>query len=146
MSGSVSRVLYPQRGGGHYTGPAVADRLCRKVSPTARNLPAVKRPGRTHSFLVLQAVGFAMPSPLPATRCALTAPFHPYLCPEGPSAVSFLWHCPAGRPGRPLAATVPCPARTFLRISYNPATARPTQCYYYTRIPAKPQMLSHGRA
>src|SRR5258708_30694411 len=26
---------------------------------------------------VLLRVGFALPSPLPATRCALTAPFHP---------------------------------------------------------------------
>ena len=29
-------------------------------------------------------------------------------------AVCFLWHCPAGRPGLPLATTVPCGVRTFL--------------------------------
>jgi len=29
------------------------------------------------SYLVLLPVGFAMPMPLPASRCALTAPFHP---------------------------------------------------------------------
>ena len=68
-----------------------------------------------------------MPPPLPAARCALTAPFQPYLCPEGPSAVYFLWHFPAGRPGQPLAAAAPCPARTFLWMSFNPAAARPTQ-------------------
>jgi len=28
--------------------------------------------------LVLLPVGFTVPFPLPATRCALTAPFHPY--------------------------------------------------------------------
>jgi len=28
-------------------------------------------------YSVLLPVGFALPSPLPATRCALTAPFHP---------------------------------------------------------------------
>jgi len=29
-------------------------------------------------YLVLLPVGFAVPLPLPAARCALTAPFHPY--------------------------------------------------------------------
>ncbi|AEI03854.1 hypothetical protein OCA5_c27370 [Afipia carboxidovorans OM5] len=29
-------------------------------------------------YSVLLPVGFAMPPPLPETRCALTAPFHPY--------------------------------------------------------------------
>src|SRR5215469_9791692 len=29
-------------------------------------------------YLVLLRVGFAMPPPLLAARCALTAPFHPY--------------------------------------------------------------------
>src|SRR5688572_16302538 len=29
------------------------------------------------SYLVLLPVGFAVPEPLPAPRCALTAPFHP---------------------------------------------------------------------
>jgi hypothetical protein len=31
-------------------------------------------------YLALLRVGFAVPLPLPAARCALTAPFHPYLC------------------------------------------------------------------
>jgi len=88
------------------------------------------------AYLVLQAVGFALPPLLPATRCALTAPFQPYLCPEGPSAVCFLRHFPAGHPGRPLAATAPCPARTFLRMSLNPATVQPTQGTIVTRISA----------
>ena len=30
-----------------------------------------------HPYLVLLPVGFALPPPLPAARCALTAPFHP---------------------------------------------------------------------
>ena len=34
------------------------------------------RSGRATSFLVFQAVGFALPAPSPAPRCALTAPFH----------------------------------------------------------------------
>ncbi|CAN5298494.1 hypothetical protein BH10PSE19_BH10PSE19_09190 [soil metagenome] len=31
------------------------------------------------SYLVLLRMGFALPLLLPAARCALTAPFHPYL-------------------------------------------------------------------
>ena len=54
----------------------------------------------------------------PGRWCALTAPFHPYLCgtPGGvsPSAVCFLWHCPAGRPDWVLSSTLPYGVRTFL--------------------------------
>jgi hypothetical protein len=32
-----------------------------------------------HPYLVLLPVGFTLPPPLPAARCALTAPFHPCL-------------------------------------------------------------------
>src|SRR5690606_20176544 len=34
---------------------------------------------------------------LPGPRCAVTAPFHPCLCPLGPSAVYSLWHFPSAR-------------------------------------------------
>ena len=44
-------------------------------------------------------------------RCALTAPFHPYLVSQ---AVYFLLHFPADHSGLPLATTVPCGVRTFL--------------------------------
>ncbi len=36
------------------------------------------------SYLVLLPVGFSLPPPLPAARCALTAPFHPCLPPGVP--------------------------------------------------------------
>jgi hypothetical protein len=36
-------------------------------------------------YLVLLRTGFSVPSLLPATRCALTAPFHPYLCRIAPA-------------------------------------------------------------
>src|SRR5579864_4988334 len=57
--------------------------------PLGRPLPSASRdrpgwrdgnvPGLAacHPYLVLLPVGFAMPPPLPAARCALTAPFHP---------------------------------------------------------------------
>ena len=57
-------------------------------------------PRPSTSFLVLQAVGFALPMPSPAPRCALTAPFHRCLFRlRRTSAVYFLWHFPAGHPG-----------------------------------------------
>jgi hypothetical protein len=40
-------------------------------------------------YLVLLRVGFALPPPLLAARCALTAPFHPY---PPRRAVCSLWH------------------------------------------------------
>jgi len=35
-------------------------------------------PCADHPYLVLLPMGFTMPPLLPAARCALTAPFHPY--------------------------------------------------------------------
>ena len=43
-----------------------------------------------------------------------------------PVAVCFLWHCPAGHPGWPLATTLPFGVRTFLAPIARAATARPT--------------------
>ncbi len=79
----VSRVLYgagcPARDG-HSSGTAVAGRLEQPTRATrGGNAPAaVARRRRPYS--VLLPVGFAVPLPLPAARCALTAPFHP--CPD----------------------------------------------------------------
>jgi len=56
-----------------------------------------------HPYSVLLPVGFTVPSLLPATRWALTPPFHPDLACE---AVCFLWHFPWGRPRRTLSGTV----------------------------------------
>ena len=47
---------------------------------TYSDLPESHRGSRlADSYLVLLRVGFTLPRPLPAARCALTAPFHPYL-------------------------------------------------------------------
>ena len=52
---------------------------------------------------------------LPPARCALTAPFHPYLPALRPtSAVYFLLHCPWARAPQVLPGTLLCGARTFL--------------------------------
>ena len=52
-----------------------------------------------HPYLALLLAGLAVPSLLPRTRCALTAPFHP--C-RACTAVCFLWRYPWGRPRRAL--------------------------------------------
>ncbi len=44
----------------------------------AGNSPAPPK-WRSCPYLVLLRVGFTVPPLLPTTRCALTAPFHPYL-------------------------------------------------------------------
>ena len=113
----VSRVLSrpraspPGDGDGHSSGTLVTERLVRPTRAAARRLArhTGSLRGACRSYLVLLPVGFSLPPPLPAARCALTAPFHPCRppgMPEGP-AVYFLWHCPWGRPRRGLPGTVP---------------------------------------
>src|SRR5690606_10211799 len=46
-------------------------------------LPLSRRTRARDPDSVLLRVGFAMRTLLPAPRCALTAPFHPCLCPVG---------------------------------------------------------------
>src|SRR5260370_18297899 len=69
----------------------MAIHLGRSSPNASRDRPERRRgkPARQHgdcraacrSYLVLLPVGFALPLPLPAARCALTAPFHPYRLP-----------------------------------------------------------------
>jgi len=107
---------------------------------TSRDLPG--RPARERActlalrpcrrpYLVLLPVGFAVPQPLPAERCALTAPFHP--CPQAPNPKAGN---PGGRyafcgtfPEVALAGRYPAPcsrgARTFLPRVAAGAAVRP---------------------
>ncbi len=68
-------------------------------------------------YLVLLPVGFAVPLPLPDARCALTAPFHPYLRPQ--AGVRRFAFC-GTFPGVASAGRYPAPclrgARTFLTM------------------------------
>ncbi len=66
-----------EAGDGHSSGTPVTGRLVRPTraaarKPTRREYPACR------PYLVLLPVGFTVPPPSPGTRCALTAPFHPY--------------------------------------------------------------------
>jgi hypothetical protein len=103
-------------------------------SRNARGLAATLSP-----YLVLLRVGFTMQRALLRARCALTAPFHPYLThPDGRIGRYVL--CGTGRP-RPLTAesralpgTPLCGVRTFLvlRLAPEAATVRP-RCWIYFR-------------
>src|ERR1700736_4536324 len=71
-------------------------------------------------YLVLLRVGFALPAALLRRRCALTAPFHPYLS-LAARAVCFLWHFPSNDPARKSAGALPDVIRhTALRSSDFP--------------------------
>lgn len=77
-----------------------------RSAPLTRDATNTRRVtgGPPFPCFVLHHAGFAVPPWLPAARWALTPPFHPYLCPCGPSAVCFLLHFPSGT----LASAVPC--------------------------------------
>ena len=77
---------------------------------------------RPPPYLVFLQVGFAVPPPSPGARCALTAPFHPYLPRE---AVCFLWHFPGPCDRLPLTTTLTRGARTFLPRTRRERPPRP---------------------
>jgi hypothetical protein len=65
--------------GGHSSGAAVTDRLnATNPDDSAEMRFGAPEGRRGRPYSVLLRVGLAMPLPLPAARCALTAPFHPY--------------------------------------------------------------------
>ena len=85
--GSVGRAASRTRDG-HSSGTPVAWRLGQPTRTAgsghrSRRFPSGLRLQETprRPYSVLLPVGFAMPSALPPTRCALTAPFHPYRSP-----------------------------------------------------------------
>jgi hypothetical protein len=98
--------------------------LGRPLPDASRDLPGrlARKPAfppqrERRPYLVLLPVGFTVPSPSPATRCALTAPFHPRprACgPGGQTALcgTFPRVTPAGRYPAPFFHG----ARTFLPV------------------------------
>src|SRR5439155_26536824 len=90
------------------------------AGPASRRGPLGLAPGGVYRAIpVTRDAGGLLPH-----RFTLTAP----PAGAGRTAVCFLWHCPAGHPGLPLATTLPCGARTFLGRATGPdATARSTR-------------------
>jgi len=78
------------------------------------------------SLFGLAPSGVCRAGPLPDSRCALTAPFHP--CRPACAVLGgiFLLHFPSARAAQALPGTLPCGARTFLDIPKDGATVWPT--------------------
>src|SRR5687768_17095566 len=79
-------------------------------------------------LLTLLRVGFTEPPRSPEVLVVSYTTVSPL--PRSRGAVCSLWHCPAGRPGLPLATTLPCGVRTFLGDGPRgtaDATARPAR-------------------
>src|SRR5271166_1194640 len=73
--------VLPRRDG-HSSGTPVAGRLeqpTRATRPTDEAPPDARRRQAHRSYSVLLPAGLAVPPTLPPARCALAAPFHPYL-------------------------------------------------------------------
>ncbi len=127
-AGPVSRILSAGllRQDGHSSGPRITARLkrpTRRFGAPSRHAsgPKLALQTRLPPYLVLLRVGFALPDALLRRRCALTAPFHPYLG-VAAKAVCFLWHLPSTG----LKASFPDVIRhTALRSSdFPPAASR----------------------
>ena len=102
-------------GGGHPSRPAVAGRLERPTRRHRAGSPQASArtvTSRWRPFLALLRVGFTEPLRSPGMLVSSYLTVSPL--PDRSPAVCFLWHFPAGRPGLPLATTLPYGVRTFL--------------------------------
>ncbi|CAN5279762.1 hypothetical protein BH24PSE2_BH24PSE2_06270 [soil metagenome] len=125
-------------GGNHSSGMRVAAHLERPTREPVRATPAAYR--RALPYLVLLRVGFALPrrvttravrsyrtiSPLPAERHVR-------------QAVCFLLHFPWTRVPQALPGTLPCGARTFLRLSQRRLPGRLPSITLPWSIPDRPE-------
>src|SRR5919198_1387823 len=121
---------------GHSSGTMLAHGLEQPTRTAGLTSPcgviAFANCPRCRPYSVLLPVGFAMPLPLPETRCALTAPFHPYRA-EAPKGEGGRFSLCGTFPGVAPAGRYPAPhvdgARTFLPRSLSTvagAAVRPT--------------------
>ncbi len=83
---------------------------------TSSNLPAPDAGRANRCLFGLAPSGVYRAGLLPDSRCALTAPFHPYHAPCGRSAVCSLLHWPSAHAAQVLPGTLPYGARTFLHL------------------------------
>ena len=100
------------------------------MRPTLRPTLAGKGRAVRNACLALLRAGFAMLCRLPGKRCALTAPFHPYLGPCGPGRYIFcctfrgsgIWPRPPGL--WPLNGFEPAPCLVEFGSSSPPASGK----------------------
>ena len=96
--------------------------------PESRTGRAFLSCDKMDSYLVLLRVGFSLPRLLPAARCALTAPFHPYLFPGGIFSVALsvgsrlpgvTWHSALWSPDFPPFTKVKSDCLTNFKAEYS---------------------------
>ena len=110
----------------------MAIHLDRRLPAGSRDLPGrwCKSPpvaqGHDRPYSVLLLMGFTMPVPLPVPRCALTAPFHPYLPPKGHRRSALCGTFPRVAPAGRYPASCFYGARTFLPGACSGAAIRPS--------------------
>ena len=121
----ISRVLSRPLAGPWMTIP-----LGRPLPDASRDLPGRRRQKPTwpapvpkdrpagRPYAVLLPVGFTMPRPSPAARCALTAPFHPYRRPRLTAGAGGLLSVA-------LSLGSPPPGVTRHRVSVEPGLSSP---------------------
>ena len=111
----MSRILFPAKGGGaviiHLGVPSLGASSSYLRTWAGRLITSDNLCRTRQGFLPCSRWGLPGRLCHHRRRCALTAPFHPYLVAQ---AVYFLLHFPADRSGLLLATTVPCGVRTFL--------------------------------
>jgi hypothetical protein len=97
--------------------------------PALAAYPEVHRDGPSLlPYLALLRVGFALPAKLLPPRCALTAPFHPYLRQYRSAFAGGIFSVALSvsvTGPRPLAGTPPCGDRTFLHRFATAAIVHP---------------------
>ncbi len=119
---TISRVLFPRKprraftGNGHSAGTAVARRLVRPTREHKDGPPSGEPEGSRRS-LIWSCTGWGLPCRCSRLQRGELLPRLFTLTPRG--AVCFLWHFPWGCPRSPLATTLPCGARTFLRSAHG---------------------------
>ena len=119
---AVSRFLYPCG----WQSFILARHYCRALA----TYPGVKRSGPLLlPYLVLLHVGFALPDGSLRPRCALTAPFHPYLRRGGIFSVALSVRNALSESPRPLAGTLSCGDRTFLSLFQERPPVRQADSY-----------------
>ena len=137
--GSVAARRYRRGGGDHPSWPAVAGGLARPTrrlgrAALGRLLRGLAPGGVCRAAAVACGAGGLLPH-----RFTLTGRV-------ARQAVCSLWHCPAGRPGWPLATALLCGARTFLDPRVAPRyRGRPVGSSAPSTLPPRPPRRSRPR-
>ena len=124
--------------GNHSSGMRVAAHL---EQPTRKHARAARRGlRRLLPYLALLPVGFALPSPLPSTRCALTAPFQP--CRHACARLGGMFSVALSVGSRPPGVTW---HRTLWSPDFPPRPCGRSDCLadsraYHSASPPRPQV------